>query len=178
MSFGTFAGALAGAVLIYLTSPGVLKRLLPLAILLAAAYLIWPRRARPSAAPSEPPLSPHSIRRRVKLLTGGSIGFYDGFIGPGTGAFWMAAVMKLFRLDLVAAAGVARFMNFISNLTALLTFVVLGNIDYAVGLSMGVLLLIGSVIGAHSAIRYGAPFIRPVFLSVVLLMAGRLLVLE
>ncbi len=118
--------------------------------------------------------TPHPIRRNVKLFTGGIIGFYDGFIGPGTGAFWMAAAMKLFHLDLVAAAGVARFMNFISNLTALLHLLALGNINYPVGLSMGGLLMIGAFIGAHSAIRYGAPFIRPVFLLVAL-MAGRLL---
>ena len=176
MSFGVFAGALIGAALIYLMSAGVLRKLLPLAILLAAAYLIWPRRTSAAAVPLKPPLPPDAISRRVKLLTGGLIGFYDGFIGPGTGAFWMAAAMKLFHLDLVAAAGVARFMNFISNITALLTFVVFGNIDYAIGLSMGVLLMIGSFAGAHSAIRYGAPFIRPVFLLVVVLMAGRLLV--
>ena len=87
----------------------------------------------------------------------------------------MAAAMKLFRLDLVAAAGVARFMNFISNITALLTFMILGNIDYAIGLTMGATLMLGAFVGAHSAIRYGAPFIRPVFLLVVLIMAGRLL---
>ncbi|MDG4548805.1 MAG: TSUP family transporter [Candidatus Contendobacter sp.] len=176
MSLGTFVGALIGATLIYLMSAGVLKKLLPLAILLAAAYLIWPRRARPPAAPPEPPLPPHSVRRGIKLATGGLIGFYDGFIGPGTGAFWMAAAIKLFRLDLVAAAGMARFMNFVSNLTALLTFMILGNIDYAIGLSMGALLMIGAFAGAHGAIRYGAPFIRPVFLLVVALMATRLLV--
>jgi uncharacterized membrane protein YfcA len=176
MSFGTFVGALVGAVLIYLMSAGVLKTLLPLAILLAAAYLIWPRRARPATAPPEPPLPPHSVRRGIKLATGGLIGFYDGFIGPGTGAFWMAAAMKLFRLDLVAAAGVARFMNFVSNLTALLTFMILGNIDYPIGLGMGALLMVGAFAGAHGAIRYGAPFIRPVFLIVVALMATRLLV--
>ncbi|MDS4019796.1 MAG: TSUP family transporter [Candidatus Competibacter sp.] len=178
MSLGTFVGALTGAVLIYLMSAGVLKKLLPLAILLAATYLAWPRRARPSSvARLEAPLvpQPHSGRRGVKLLTGGLIGFYDGFIGPGTGAFWMAAAMKLFRLDLVAAAGVARFMNFISNITALLTFMILGNIDYAIGLTMGATLMLGAFAGAHSAIRYGAPFIRPVFLFVVLIMAGRLL---
>ena len=175
MSFGTFVGAGVGAVLIYLMSAGVLKKLLPLAILLAAAYLIWPRRASPSIAHPESAI-PHPIRRNVKWLTGGIIGFYDGFIGPGTGAFWMTAAMKLFHLDLVAAAGVARFMNFISNLTALLTFMILGNINYAIGLSMGTLLMIGAFIGAHSAIRYGAPFIRPVFLLVVVAMAGRLLI--
>lgn len=176
MSFGTFIGALIGAVLIYLMSADVLKKLLPLAILLAAAYLAWPRRSASATTHPKLPLPPPAIRRGVKLITGGLIGFYDGFIGPGTGAFWMAAAMKLFQLDLVAAAGVARFMNFVSNIAALLTFMVLGNIDYAIGLSMGVALMLGAFIGAHSAIRYGAPFIRPVFLLVVLLMAGRLLV--
>ncbi|MFZ4790965.1 MAG: TSUP family transporter [Candidatus Competibacteraceae bacterium] len=176
MSLATFVGAFIGAVLIHMMSSGVLKKLLPLAILLAAAYLAWPRRVRSSTTHPEPPLPLHAIRCSVKWLTGSLIGFYDGFIGPGTGAFWMAATMKLFRLDLVAAAGVARFMNFISNLTALLTFMAFGNINYAIGLSMGLLLMIGSFIGAHSAIRYGAPFIRPMFLTVVLLMAGRLII--
>lgn len=175
MSFGTFVGALLGAVLIYLLSAGTLKTLLPLAILLASGYLIWPRRTSPVRTTLQAATEMSSNRRGVKLLAGGLIGFYDGFIGPGTGAFWMAAAMKLFQLDLVAAAGVARFMNFVSNLTALLTFVILGNIDYTIGLTMGATLMLGAFIGAHSAIRYGAPFIRPVFLLVVALMAGRLL---
>jgi uncharacterized membrane protein YfcA len=72
MSFGTFVGALLGAMLIYLMSAGALKKLLPLAILLAAAYLIWPRRARPSSTP-EPPLTPHAVRRGIKLAAGGLI---------------------------------------------------------------------------------------------------------
>ncbi|HRC71534.1 MAG TPA: TSUP family transporter [Candidatus Competibacter sp.] len=176
MGVGTFIGALAGAVLIYLLSPGALKKLLPLAILMAAAYLIWPRRTPVTHLEPEPAADLLSGRNGIKLLTGGLIGFYDGFIGPGTGAFWMAAAVKLFRLDLVAAAAVARFMNFISNLTALLTFMTFGNIDYHIGLLMGLTLMVGSFIGAHSAIRYGAPFIRPVFLVVVALMAGRLLI--
>ncbi|MBK8962026.1 MAG: TSUP family transporter [Candidatus Competibacteraceae bacterium] len=178
MSFGTFVGALLGAVLIYLLSAGVLKKLLPLAILLAAAYLIWPHRTSSAHAGAEPAKHAPAGQRGIKLLTGSLIGFYDGFIGPGTGAFWMAAAVKLFRLDLVAAAGVARFMNFISNLTALLTFMIFGNIDYRIGLTMGLTLMVGSFIGAHSAIRYGAPFIRPVFLIVVVLTAGRLLLIS
>lgn len=176
MSIGVGVGALVGAILIDRFSAGVLKKLLPLAILSAAAYLAWPRPDAPVVTyphPTPTPLRP--VRRGLKSLVGILIGFYDGFIGPGTGAFWMAAAMKLFHLDLTAAAGLARFMNFISNIVALLTFMVLGNINYTVGLSMGVLLMIGAFIGAHSAIRYGAPFIRPMFLVVVLLMAGRLL---
>jgi uncharacterized membrane protein YfcA len=44
--------------LIYLMSAGVLKKLLPLAILLAAAYLAWPRRSASATTPSKPPLPP------------------------------------------------------------------------------------------------------------------------
>lgn len=176
MSLGTLFGAGLGALLIDLVSAGVLKKLLPLAILLASAYLIWPRRKTPLTPCPSPPAS-RPTQGRLQWLTGGTIGFYDGFIGPGTGAFWMAAAMRLFSLDLIAASGVARFMNFVSNLTALLTFMILGNIDYRIGLTMGSLLMVGAFIGAHSAIRYGAPFIRPVFLLVVVIMAGRLLLM-
>ncbi len=174
VSFGTFAGALLGAVFIYLMSPGILKKLLPLAILLAAIYLIWPQQALQAEKNDNSTTTSH-IRQNIQWLTGSLIGFYDGFIGPGTGAFWTAAATKLFQLDLVAASGVARFMNFVSNITALITFIVLGNIDYTVGLAMGSALMLGAFIGAHGAIRYGAPFIRPVFLIVVGLMAGWLL---
>lgn len=175
MSLATLLGALFGALLIFMISAGVLKKLLPLAILATAAYLVWPRRTLlPHNATPSPPQQPPG-RPGIQLLTGGLIGFYDGFIGPGTGAFWTVAALRLFRLDLVAAAGVARFMNFISNAAALATFIILGNIDYALGLTMGSALMLGSVLGAHSAIRYGAPFIRPVFLCVVLGMAAWLL---
>ena len=54
MSFGTLVGAFIGAMLIVLMSAGVLKKLLPLAILLAAAYLAWPRRVSLTAIRLEP----------------------------------------------------------------------------------------------------------------------------
>lgn len=174
MSAGTFVGALIGAVLVYLMSAGALKKLLPLAILVAAAYLAWPRRSTP-AAPGSEPVDVCSIQPSVKLLTGGVIGFYDGFIGPGTGAFWMAVAVKYFRQDLVRGAGLARFMNFLSNAAALLMFALLGNIDWALGLAMGPALMLGAWLGAHSAIRYGSPLIRPMFIAVVVAMTIRLL---
>ncbi|MEE4377110.1 MAG: TSUP family transporter, partial [Candidatus Competibacteraceae bacterium] len=172
-TLGTFVGALSGTVLIYLVQAELLKKLLPLAIMLAAVYLIWPRRGAANV-----PSLPTSVRigSRPQWLAGIGIGFYDGFIGPGTGAFWMAVALKAFRQDLVSAAGTARFMNFISNVTAMLTFMALGSVYYPMGLLMGGLLMVGAFIGAHSAIRYGSPFIRPVFISVVLSMAGWLLI--
>jgi uncharacterized membrane protein YfcA len=56
-------------------------------------------------------------------------------------------------------------------MVALLTFMLLGNVDYSTGAVMGTGLLAGSWLGARSAIRFGAPFIRPIFLCVVIIMA-------
>jgi hypothetical protein len=82
--------------------------------------------------------------------------------------------MALFRLDLVRASGVARFMNLVSNAVSLGTFAALGLVDWRVGLTAGLVLMVGAWVGAHTAMRYGAPFIRPVFTMVVLTFAGKL----
>ena len=111
----------------------------------------------------------------IGISTSAGIGYYDGFLGPGAGAFWTTACVAIYRMDIVHASGVARFMNFVSNIVSLHTFMALGLVEYGTGLAMGLSLMIGAHIGAHSAIRFGAPFIRPVFVLVVLGMAGRLI---
>ncbi len=163
-------GSTAGALITRLFSAAALKAILPLAVLGASLYLVWPRRK--PATRHEPGFRPS---RRAKAVAGGAIGFYDGFIGPGTGAFWMAVALKYFRQDIVHAAGTARFMNFVSNACALAAFVALGQVDWALGLSMGLALMVGAWLGAHSAIRFGSPLIRPMFIAVVLAMVARLL---
>lgn len=65
-------------------------------------------------------------------------------------------------------------MTFISNLTSLVIFFALGQVDLILGLSMGVCMMIGSFIGARSAIKFGVQFIRPVFTVIVLLIAVNL----
>lgn len=174
-SLATFVGALTGTLLIYVLSADILKKVLPLAIMAAAVYLVWPRKQR-----DEPvdPMRVYLPSRRAKLLSGTVIGFYDGFIGPGTGAFWMAVALRAFRQDIIRAAGVARFMNLISNATSLLTFMALASVDYGLGLIMGIALMIGALIGAHNAIRFGNPLIRPLFIIVVVIMAGKLAITE
>ncbi len=166
-ALATFIGASLGAGLIYQVEPRLLKTILPLAVIAAALYSLWPRRLAPEH--HTPQLSTPR-----QLGSGLGIGFYDGFIGPGTGAFWTLAGLRVFNLELVAASGVARFMNLISNAAALLLFASLGAVDWRIGAAMGLALMSGAWLGAHSAIHWGAKFIRPVFIVVVVAMAGRL----
>ncbi|GIC10328.1 hypothetical protein VCSRO98_0829 [Vibrio cholerae] len=82
--------------------------------------------------------------------------------------------MALYRFNILLASGLAKAMNLTSNFTSLVTFALLGHIDWLLGLTMGVCLMAGAYVGAHSAIRFGAPFIRPLFILVVTILAGKL----
>ncbi len=66
-------------------------------------------------------------------------------------------------------------MNFVSNFVALVTFLIVGNVDIILGLTLGTTLMIGAYLGAHSALKYGAPLIRPLFLIMFALLGIRLI---
>ena len=148
----------------------MLRKLVPVLIVAAALYVALRRPHAPGAGVAH--LRPGW---RSSATLGASLGYYDGFVGPGAGAFWTTACVAVYRMDMVHASGVARFMNFVSNVVSLMAFMALGLVDYGVGLAMGLSVMLGAHIGAHSAIRFGAPFIRPVFALLVLGMAGRLI---
>ena len=114
------------------------------------------------------------IRKKWQVPQGITLGFYDGVAGPGTGAFWTVSTLLLYPIDLVRASGVARSMNFVSNIAALTVFIISGQVDYIVGLCMGLSVMVGAFFGARTAISGGSKFIRPVFITVVLALTVRL----
>jgi uncharacterized membrane protein YfcA len=166
----TFLGAVAGTVAVWLVAAVFLAKLIPVLVIAAAIYVLL--HARPMLPLEETEPRPG---HRSSTLVGLCLGFYDGFAGPGAGAFWTTAGLWLFRLDLVRASGLARFMNFVSNAVSLATFALLGLVDWSVGLAMGLSVMAGAHIGAYSAIRFGARVIRPVFVTVVLVLAAKLI---
>ncbi|WP_419205404.1 TSUP family transporter [Photobacterium leiognathi] len=167
----TLIGAITGTLIVNLISSDGLEKALPLVIFAVAIYTIWHPQPKDEYQ-TLPAVTPKF--KAKQWLQGTSIGFYDGIAGPGTGAFWTVSSMILYRLDMLRACGLAKAMNFTSNITSLLTFIILGQVNFALGLTMGVCLMLGAYIGAHSAIRFGAKFIRPVFVTVVLILAVKL----
>lgn len=114
------------------------------------------------------------FKPRTQTAQGLLLGFYDGAAGPGTGAFWTVSVAALHRRDLLHAAGVAKAMNFVSNIISLLVFAMLGYVHLYLGLMMGLSIMCGAYLGAHSAIRFGNRFIRPFFTIIVLILTCQL----
>ncbi len=165
----TFTAALAGAWAVTRADPAGLRLAIPW-LLLAIVALLWLRPALGAE------------RRAARLrpavfaaLCGTVLGFYDGFFGPGAGTFWTMAFILLLGLDLRAATAHTKAVNLASNLAALAVFLAAGHVRFDIGAAMAAGQLAGARLGARLVIARGTRFIRPVFLTVALALAARLL---
>lgn len=169
--YSTLIGALAGTIFVNFIDTQWLEKILPLIILAVALYTLLNHMTDNDNYQ----LPENSLLLRTKQsVQGFCLGFYDGTSGPGTGAFWVISTMRLYRLNILLASGIAKAMNFTSNFTSLIIFIYFGQVNWLIGLTMGSCLMLGAYIGAHSAIHFGARFIRPVFISIVVIMALKL----
>lgn len=115
------------------------------------------------------------VSRRKGLLCGllsFLLGFYDGFFGPGTGTFFLFGFLML-GFDFVMAAGNARALNFASNIAAVFAFGWAGLIQYEYSIPMGVGMVAGAWLGSRMAIRKGAAYVRPLFITVAGVLIGK-----
>ena len=167
----TLSGAIIGTFVVDYISSAWLEKILPVIILAVAVYTIW--HPVPASDNNELPKDIDKLTLK-QTMQGIILGYYDGIAGPGTGAFWVVSNMSIYKINILLASGVAKAMNFTSNIASLATFIVLGHVNWAIGLLMGVCLMTGSYLGARSAIRFGAKFIRPVFICVVSVLAAEL----
>ncbi|SKA80268.1 hypothetical protein SAMN02745166_00603 [Prosthecobacter debontii] len=165
----TFVFAMLGTYAVTQVSNARLKEWVPWLLLGIAAYvLLSPRMSKQPVAAR---LSPHAF-----ACAGGCVlGFYDGFLGPGTGSFWTIACLTLLGLELTRATAYTKVVNLTSNVASLMVFISAGQVRYDVAGIMIVGQLIGARLGSGLVIRHGAPFIRVVFLIVVFAMILRLL---
>jgi hypothetical protein len=86
----------------------------------------------------------------------------------------MFGLVKWFRRSFLQAAARARIVNLASNAGALIVFLGAGSVDLAVGIPMAAANVAGGYLGASTAIKHGAVFIRRVFLAVVIALIGKL----
>lgn len=94
-----------------------------------------------------------------------TIGFYDGFLGPGTGSFIIFAFIVM-GFDFIQASGNAKLLNFTSNFAALIMFLFLDAVNYSYGLIMGVSMIAGAFAGAKFALGRGTKYVRSIFIVV------------
>jgi uncharacterized protein len=109
----------------------------------------------------------------VGLAVGALVGFYDGFLGPGTGSFLIFAFVGLLGFSFLAASASAKVVNVATNLASLIYFVYSGNLMPQLGLLMATCNVAGSIVGTRLALARGSDFVRKLFLLVVPLVIAR-----
>lgn len=165
----TLIGASCGALLVQTLDPSFIEPLIPFLLLLVFVYTLFSRKLGVGEQ--------KALMGKIGyfVIFGFLFGFYDGFFGPGTGSFWTFTLMLLLGANIIKATGITKVMNFTSNIVALLWFITGGNVIYSIGFVMAAGQLIGARIGSSLAIKNGARFIRPLYLTVVFLTIVRLL---
>ncbi len=165
----TAAGALTGAMLVASLPSTWLRRLVPW--LLVAIFVHVVRSPRLGDSPRRPRMGPTVF----SVLFGLSLGFYDGFFGPGTGSFWTVALLALRGLALPQATAQTKVMNLTSNVVALAWFATHGDVMWRLGLGIAAANVAGALAGSSLAMEKGARLIRVFFLLAVAATLARLL---
>lgn len=109
------------------------------------------------------------------ILLAFSLGFYDGFFGPGTGSFLIFGLIGIYQFDFVRSAGNAKVMNFGSNIASLIMFAFRGQINYKLGIPVAIFMIIGAKFGTKVALKNGAKIIKPLFVTMSLCVALKIL---
>lgn len=120
----------------------------------------------------------NSIIKKIFLssLVGLVIGFYDGFFGPGTGAFLIFFYTMTLKYDLRTANGNSKLINLASNLAAVTTFVLGGKVIFTLGIPAALCGIAGNILGSRLVIKNGNKIIRPIFLIVLTFLFVRIVV--
>lgn len=164
----TALGAILGSYTVQQIDPGFLKRFIPFLLLAILVYTVF----TPKLGAEE--VHPRLPRGTFYLFAGLALGFYDGFLGPGTGSFWVVALMLGLGFDMRKGTGYTKVFNFVSNIVSLVVFVWGGHVLLLAGLVMGVGQACGARVGARLVIRKGVRFVRPVFICSVLAVTAKL----
>ncbi len=158
-----FFASMGGAWLVTVISPGFLRKALPLVLLLVLIYTL----AKKQLGRHHTPRFSGSREALVACGIGASIGFYDGFFGPGTGSFFVFLLVRIMGYDFLHASASAKLLNTASNLAALALFTYTGHVWWHFVLAMALANVLGSVAGTHLALKHGTGFVRGVFIAVV-----------
>ena len=164
MALPALLGSMGGASLASRIPTEVLK---PIVVSLLIAVLIYTWK-RPQLGQIESLRQSEPLRLKIAAIAALVIGFYDGLIGPGTGSFLVLTLVAILGFAFLSASAIAKVVNVATNLGAIIIFGANGEIIWKIGLTLAIANVVGSLIGAHLALKGGSSLVRKVFMGVTL----------
>lgn len=164
MSVLAFCSAFLGSTVLTMVSNDFMKPLL-FFILIALAIYTFKKKDFGQHQQKD-----HSSKKQIiyAVIISILVGFYDGFIGPGTGSFLVLGFVAILGFDFLHASANAKMVNLATNFGSICLFVLKGKIVWAFAIPMAFCNALGGWIGAKIAIKKGNGFIRVFFLIVVI----------
>lgn len=167
MMLAAFIGSVAGTVIVQFIDTRVLGFMIPLVLVIIAAYFITAPYLKLESP--EPRMSAGFYQKTVLP----AIGAYDGMFGPGTGSFLAVAGVSLRGLALINATAIAKPLNFATNIASLIVFIFAGQIMWLAGLTMIVGQILGAWLGSHYLFKVNPKILRILIVTICLLMLGQ-----
>jgi hypothetical protein len=164
----TVVGAVGGAWLATELSPGAIRRVFAVAVVLVAlSVLIKPKGWEESEEPR--------LRQPWTSLVFLGVGFYGGFVQAGVGFLFLAALVPGLGLGLVKGNGVKVVLIFAYLPFALPLFINADQVDWAAGGLVGGGSMVGAFLASTLAVKKGAAWIRWVLVVAAVAAAIRML---
>lgn len=165
MAVLAFCAAFCGSALLNVVSNDFMKPLLFFILIGLAIYTFKKKNF------GQQQVKDHSAQKQIiyAVIISVLVGFYDGFIGPGTGSFLVLGFVSILGFDFLHASANAKMVNLATNFGSICLFVLKGKIIWAFAIPMAFCNALGGWMGAKLAIKKGNTFIRKFFLFVVIL---------
>lgn len=162
-----FIGSSLGALILFFIDMQALEVLIPIVLGFIAFYYLFAKGA--GDLETKPRMSAKIYNRTILPL----IGFYDGCLGPGTGAFFATSLVALRGKNLIEATVYAKIFNATSNIASLIIFLFGGMVVWSAGIAMLIGQIIGASFGAKAVVSGGTKIIRPLLVLMSLLMLSK-----
>jgi len=164
----TFAGSALGTLLVQVLASDIMTQIIPFLLIAAAVYFLF--------GPKIGDADRHHLLNHgpFYLIFGLSLGFYDGFFGPGTGSLWTLAFVAVMGFNMLKATAHTKVVNFTSNFASFLFFAFAGHVLWLPAAIMALGQLIGARLGANTAMKHGSQIIKPLLVTVSLVITTKL----
>ena len=167
MSLLTIPGAIAGALLALNTSNEMFEIILGVIMIFVVINMVFTLNIKQTQ---------NEINKLPKLMYFYMllIGFYGGFIQVGIGFILMFVVSKVLHKNLVKTNFHKSFIVLIYTVPSFLIFVFNGNIDWVLGIILGIGSSIGSFLAVKSSLKNGEKIIKPIMIISILIIVAKL----
>jgi uncharacterized membrane protein YfcA len=138
----------------------------PLILVLIIAIAVYTYRKKDFGQEERLLVGPELLPFRAAAI-GAALGFYNGFVGPGTGSLLVFGFVSLIGYSFLRASAISKIINVVADVSSLIFFLANKYVLFHLALPMMACNVAGSWLGSRMAVLRGNAFIRKVFIAVV-----------